>query len=175
MKNRSGDREAVQIRTTLKPGDIGYITYLHGVLYAREYRLDCTLDGYVAESLARFVLSFDAKKDCLWLAEEQGQIVGSIGVVGESDSTAQLRWFIVHPAKRGSGLGRRLLGDAIDFCNKRGFKSVFLWTFSELKTAAHLYLSAGFRKTDEKTHQVWGRLLTEERYELLCRDTLARR
>ena len=72
MKNRSGDREAVQIRTSLKPGDIGYITYLHGTLYAREYGLDYTLDGYVAEGLARFVLSFDAKKDCLWLAEEQG-------------------------------------------------------------------------------------------------------
>lgn len=105
----------------------------------------------------------------MWIAEMDGQIVGSIGVVGESDSEAQLRWFLVHPAQRGRGLGRRLLNKAIRFCRDREFKSVSLWTVSDLKVAAHLYQSVGFRKTEEKTHRIWGKTLTEERYDLTLR------
>lgn len=153
-------------RSNLQPGDIGYITYLHATLYAKEYGWDYTFEGYVAESLARFALSFDAHKDRLWVAEMDGQIVGSIGVVSESNSEAQLRWFLVHPAMRGRGLGRDLLDNALQFCRDCGLKSVFLWTVSDLKAAAHLYQSTGFHRTEQKTHQIWGKTLTEERYDL---------
>jgi GNAT superfamily N-acetyltransferase len=159
----------IAIRSVLKPGDIGYITYLHGTVYAKEYGLDCTFEGYVAESLARFALSFDAGKDRLWLAELDGQIVGSIGIVGFTTSEAQLRWFLVHPACRGRGLGQALLTATLEYCRGRGFTSIFLWTFSALRAAAHLYHSVGFQKTEQKTHMIWGRMLTEERYDLWLR------
>jgi len=154
------------MRSNLQPGDIGYITYLHGTLYAREYGWDDTFEGYVARSLAEFALSFDAREDCLWIAELDRQIVGSIGIVGESSSKAQLRWFLVHPTMRGRGLGRDLLNRALQFCRDRGLKSVFLWTVSDLKVAAHMYESAGFHKTEQKTHRIWGKTITEERYDL---------
>lgn len=157
--------DQVTIRCTPQPGDIGQIVYLHGVIYAREYGLDWNLEAYVAEGLARFVTNFDPAKDCLWLAEVNSQLVGCIGAVGLPEHQAQLRWFLVHPAWRGRGLGRRLMQAALDFCAARGFRSVFLWTFSELQVAAHLYESYGFRKAEEKTHPIWGRLLTEVRYE----------
>ena len=160
----------IAIRSDVKSGDIGYITYLHGTLYAKEYQLDCTFEGYVAESLARFVLSFDAHKDRLWLAEMDGHIVGSIGIVGLLSSEAQLRWFLIHPACRGRGLGHALLREALQFCRDHEFTSVFLWTFSELQAAAHLYRSVGFQKTEQKTHVIWGRMLTEERYDLSLRQ-----
>lgn len=44
----------LRIRTDLKPGDIGYLTYLHGVLYASEYGWDNTFEAYVAGPLAEF-------------------------------------------------------------------------------------------------------------------------
>jgi N-acetylglutamate synthase-like GNAT family acetyltransferase len=154
------------IRCNLQPGDVSHIIYLHGTLYTKEYGWDHTFEGYVAESLARFALSFDARKDRLWIAEMDGQMVGSVGIVVESNSEAQLRWFLVHPAMRGHGLGRDLLDNALQFCRDRGLKSVFLWTVSDLKAAAHLYQSTGFRKTEQKTRQIWGKTLTEERYEL---------
>jgi hypothetical protein len=44
----------VTIRTTLRPGDIGYVTYLHGTLYAAEYGWDHTFEAYVAGPLAEF-------------------------------------------------------------------------------------------------------------------------
>jgi ribosomal protein S18 acetylase RimI-like enzyme len=155
-----------RIRSSFRPGDIGWIIHLHGVLYAKEYGWDHTFDGYVAEGLSRFALSFDAQKDCLWIAERGEQIVGFIAIAGHSELEAQLRWFLVDPAQRGRGLGRLLLNKALHFCRERRFRSVFLWTVSDLKAAAHLYQSVGFLKTEEKTHHIWGRPLTEERYEL---------
>lgn len=155
-----------RIRSDLRPGDIGYLIYLHGILYAKEYGWDQGFEGYVAESLANFVLSLNARTDCLWIAETDGEIVGSIGIVRDSNSTAQLRWFLVHPDHRGRGLGQELLNRALQFSRDCGFKSVFLWTVSDLKIAAHLYQRAGFRKTEDKTHKIWGKTLTEERYEL---------
>jgi ribosomal protein S18 acetylase RimI-like enzyme len=160
------NQEPWHIRSSFRPGDIGWITYLHGVLYAQEYGWDHTFDGYLAEGLARFALSFDARKDCLWIAEKDEEIVGFIAIAGHSDSEAQLRWFLVHPSQRLRGLGRLLLNKALDFCREHTFSSVFLWTVSDLKVAARLYRSVGFRKTNEKKHHIWGKTLTEEMYEL---------
>jgi hypothetical protein len=44
----------ITIRCTLRPGDIGYVTYLHGSLYAAEYGWDHTFEAYVAGPLAEF-------------------------------------------------------------------------------------------------------------------------
>jgi N-acetylglutamate synthase-like GNAT family acetyltransferase len=166
MKTPQGNSKHWQIRSNLRPGDIGYLIYLHGILYAKEYGWDCTFEKYVAESLTKSIPSFDDSAGCLWIAEIDGKIIGSIGIVTGSNSEAQLRWFIVHPDQRGRGLGRELLNRALQFSRDRGFKSVFLWTVSDLKVAAELYQWAGFRKTEEKTHQIWGKTITEERYEL---------
>ncbi|MCX6096769.1 MAG: GNAT family N-acetyltransferase [Candidatus Bipolaricaulota bacterium] len=164
---RSEKREGpVRLRSDLKPGDIGTIVHLHGVVYAQEHGWDYTFEGYVAEGLARFALSHNPRNDRLWIAEANEGIVGSVGVVGQSATEAQLRWFLVHPAWRGRGLGRRLLNEALQFCRERRFGSVFLWTTSDLEAAAHLYQQAGFRKTDEKKHRAWGQTVTEERYDM---------
>jgi N-acetylglutamate synthase-like GNAT family acetyltransferase len=112
---------------------------MHGRLYSEEYGLDRTFEGYVAAGLGEFFKTFDESKDRIWLAEAEGKIVGSIAISGLPEQTAQLRWFLVHPDARGGGLGRKLIAEAIAFCRAHDFRSVFLWTISELKTAAHLY------------------------------------
>jgi len=150
----------------MKPGDIGYLTYLHGILYAKEYGYDQTFEAYVAGGLAEFVQSFNLDKDRIWLAETNGRIIGSIAIAGYSKVDAQLRWFLVHPDYRGLGIGKNLLKDALQFCKERQYKTVFLWTTSQLIEAWHLYTRFGFRKTEEKTHNIWGKRVTEERYDL---------
>lgn len=154
------------IRTKLEPGDLGYLIYLHGVLYAREYGLDGTFEGGVAERLGKFVQQYDPRKDYFALADLDGRIVGSIVINGLSEDLAQLRWFLVHPDARGRGLGRELINRALAFCRERGFKKVHLWTITELAVARHLYLQAGFVVTREETHEIWGATHTEQEYEL---------
>jgi N-acetylglutamate synthase-like GNAT family acetyltransferase len=154
------------IRTDIRPGDLGSVIDLHGVVYAREYGLDHTFEGYVAAGLGEFAKSYDERRDRLWLAEESGRIVGSIAIVGSADGIAQLRWFLVDPEARGSGLGRRLLREALGFCRDLGYRSVFLWTLCGLEAAAYLYVQAGFQRTEQKKHEIWGAVRTEERYDL---------
>jgi len=156
----------MNIRTQLKPGDIGYIIYLHGALYAQEYELDQTFEGDVAIKMGEFAKTYDPNKDYFAVAELNGQVVGSIVINGLSDEIALLRWFLVHPDARGRGLGHQLIDNALAFCRERGFKKVRLWTISELKAAAHLYKEAGFVVTREETHEIWGAQRTEQEYEL---------
>jgi N-acetylglutamate synthase-like GNAT family acetyltransferase len=155
----------VSIRHDLRPGDVGYMTYLHGTLYAPEQGWDHTFDAYVAIPLAEFAKS-KSPRERIWIVEKEGRIIGSAAIVKFSEKEAQLRWLLLHPEVRGRGLGRRLVEDALDFCRDVGYSSVFLWTVNTLPIAAQLYQSAGFKQTDELTHELWGSTVTEVRYEL---------
>lgn len=147
-------------------GDASYVAFLHGTLYSEEYALDSTFEAEVGRGIAEFVSRFDPQRDGFWVAEIAGHVVGAIAIVHRAKESAQLRWFMLHPAYRGLGLGRELMTYAVDFCREKGYKRVFLWTFDELHAAIHLYRSFGFERTKKKTHLRWGRNLTEERYEL---------
>lgn len=105
----------IKIRHEIRPGDIGYVLYLHGLLYAEEYGLDHTFEADVAASLSEFYSTFEPSQDRLWLAENNGQITGTIAIVGRSELEAQLRWYLIHPTNRGLGLGKALLDEAIMF------------------------------------------------------------
>ena len=158
------------IRQGLRPGDIGTIARMHGVLYEREYGLDHRIEASVAEGLARVadaLADSDGRGDAaLWVAECGDEIVGAIGMTWEGDRTARLRWFLVSPAARGTGIGSRLLGAAIGWADDRDAELVFLLTFGDLVAAAHLYERAGFRKVDERVGTEWSETLVEERWEL---------
>jgi len=153
------------IRHDKHPGDVGYITYLHGILYSTEQGWDHTFDSYVAVPLAGFARSHSSMER-IWIVEKGGRIVGSMAIVKLSEKEAQLRWLLLHPDLRGRGLGRRLVEEGLAFCRDAGYSSVFLWTVSTLPVAASLYLSVGFRMKEELTHELWGSLVTEVKYEL---------
>lgn len=136
------------------------------IIYAKEYGYDQTFEAYVAKGLAEFVQSFNPDKDILRLVEISDQIIGFIAIVGHSKLEAQLRWFFVHPDYRRLGIGRKLLKEALEFSKRCKYRTIFLWTTSELNTARHLYTDVGFRKTEDKTHEIWGKTIVEERYDL---------
>lgn len=157
----------VTVRHALRPGDLGRLTELHGVLYAAEYGFDERFEAYVAQSLGDIARPGSPERDRLWLAEIDGRLVGTVGVVGRDSGLAQLRWFLVHPDARGHGLGSRLLREALAFCRAGGSRAVYLWTVRPLVAAARLYTAAGFQLTEERPAEaLWGVPVAEQRYEL---------
>lgn len=156
----------ITLRHELRPGDLGAIVALHGIHYAREYGFDATFEAYVAGPLADFVKA-KRPRDRLWLAEMEGELVGCIAIVEVSEKVAQLRWYLVSPAARGQGLGKRLLNEAIAYCRQNRYESIFLWTVSALEAAAHLYRGAGFVKVEAKPGVQWGVEVVEEKYEII--------
>ena len=153
------------IRTDLQPGDIGYITYMHGHLYKKEYNYGVQFETYVALGLCEFVQQYDAQKDAVWIAEHNDRIVGFL-LLMHRGIAAQLRYFIIEPEYRGIGLGKKLMELYMEFLAQHGYASSYLWTTSELPAAAALYRRCGFVLTEEKPSDAFGKPVIEQRYDL---------
>ena len=154
-------RAAYTIRTH-RPGDMGWITYRHGVLYWKEYGWDERFEAIVARVVADFIDNFDAERERCWIAERNGEIVGSIFVVAKTKIVAKLRLLLVEPTARGLGIGSRLVDEVIQFAKQAGYKRIELWTHPELVAARRIYDAAGFELVAEETHQLFGKPLRAE-------------
>ena len=162
----SDTREPYLLRTH-QPGDVGWIVYRHGVLYAEEYHYDERFEAKVAEIVAKFIQDFDARRDRCWIAEKGGERVGSVLLVHQSTTVAKLRVLLVEPSARGLGIGRRLVRECVRFARQVGYKKIVLWTQSELKGARKIYEQASFQLIKKEPHRSWGREdLVAETWEL---------
>jgi ribosomal protein S18 acetylase RimI-like enzyme len=156
------------VREGLRPGDLEAIVAHHRRIYGEEYGVDSRFGDFVAAAVARAAeRGFPTEREAIRIIELDGEHAGSIGLTDEGGVEAAIRWVVLSPEVRGSGLGRRLLGEMLAFAEEHGYRKVWLETFSELEAAAHLYLEAGFRVTSADTAPRWGReSITMQRYEL---------
>lgn len=149
-----------------RPGDIGWVVHRHGVLYAGERGYDAEFEAVVARIGADFLRRFDPRSERCWMAERDGEVIGSVFLVRRSKTVAQLRLLLVEPAARGLGLGRKLVEECVRFAREKGYRKIMLWTQNDLDAARHVYRQAGFRVTEEKKHHSFGHDLVAEIWEL---------
>ena len=148
-----------------RPGDMGYVVQSHGALYAGEYGFDATFEALVAEIVAKFITSFDAARERCWIADIDGDAVGSVFLVRHSDDVAKLRLLLVDPAGRGQGIGQRLVAECISFARACGYRKITLWTQSILLAARKIYQDAGFKLVASEPHRSFGQDLIGETWE----------
>lgn len=168
-----GDGAEPRVPYLLRPlqvGDVGWIAHRQGLIYAQDYGWDETYEVLVAEILVAFVRNFDPKWERSWIAEREGEVVGSVFVVRKSPEVAKLRLLYVEPSARGLGIGRRLVDECIAFARAKGYETLTLWTNDILGSARRIYQAAGFTLAEEEHHHSFGKDLVGQTWNLDLRD-----
>ena len=149
-----------------RAGDFGWIVQRHAVLYQREYGWCGEFEGVCAQIVADFIKKFDTRCERGWIAELNGQNVGSVLLAKDSDEVARLRLLLVEPAARGFGIGKRLTDECIRFARECGYRRMTLWTHSVLTAARHVYAQAGFQLTSSEPRRSFGQDVVSEYWDM---------
>jgi len=149
------------------PGALGRVTEMHAAYYHHHWGFDLFFEAKVATELAEFLSRFEKGRDGFWTLRKGNRVEGAIAIDGmkAAGSGAHLRWFIISPELTGLGWGRRLIAEAVAFCDRQAYRRIGLWTFAGLDTARHLYEAFGFRLVSQAQGEQWGTRVVEQRFE----------
>jgi GNAT superfamily N-acetyltransferase len=144
-----------------RPGIIGRMVEMHACYYARHANFGQPFESLVASDMAELMGRLHNPRNEVWAALNGERIVGSIAIDGEGEGgDALLRCFILDDSARGKGAGKRLLAEAMKFCDESGFRATRLWTFKGLDAARKLYEDVGFTLEQEQAGEHWGARIT---------------
>jgi GNAT superfamily N-acetyltransferase len=148
------------------PGDLEWVTEQHGKIYAQEYGWNAEFKTLVAGICADFAKNFQPAWEQCWIAEKEGQRVGSVFVVRVDAQTAKMRMLILTPEARGARLGGHLADEAIAFARSKGYSKMVLWTNACLAVARGIYEKRGFKLISSEPTQGFGQSQISETWEL---------
>jgi GNAT superfamily N-acetyltransferase len=170
MKTKKSHPAKAVPEITLRPfrePDIDFVISRQLASYAAEHGFTSEIwKAYLTGGVNDFIRQFDSARDCMYIAEHDRVPCGCIAITHADDATAQLRFFFMEKEFRGNGTGRRLIDHATGFCRHAKYERVFLWTFSTLDAARHLYAGSGFQVTETQVNCEWGEPVLEELWEL---------
>ncbi|MDQ3996360.1 MAG: helix-turn-helix domain-containing GNAT family N-acetyltransferase [Gemmatimonadota bacterium] len=151
-----------------RPGDMGWVVHRQAVLYAQEYGWDERYEALISRIVADFIDRFDPRRERCWIAERDGESVGSVFLIKHPErvGVAQLRLLYVERHARGLGVGRRLVSECTHFARQTGYKAITLWTNSVLTSARKIYEAEGYRLVREEPHHSFGHDLVGQIWEL---------
>lgn len=160
----AGPVQPIDIVCGYRPGVVGRVAEMHAAYYAARVGFGWVFESQVASGMAEFVSRLENPCNGLWIALQNGRIVGSVAIDGEDlgGGAAHLRWFIMDESCRGQGAGRRLMAEATAFCDRQGFSETQLWTFKGLDAARRLYDVFGFELAHEAPGDQWGGTVIEQ-------------
>jgi len=149
------------------PGALGRVAEMHAEYYHRHWGFGLFFEAKVATELAEFLRRFEKGRDGFWTLLNGDRVEGAIAIDGLNAAAngAHLRWFIVSPELKGCGWGRRLITEAVNFCDRQTYQRIGLWTFAGLDAARHLYEASGFHLVSQGEGEQWGTRVVEQRFE----------
>jgi len=159
VKPSEREREAPPTIRRATPADLPDIGRLGALLVAAHHQIDSkrflaatrrTKDAYASY----LGTQLDSPSAAVFVAERDGDVIGYAYVAVESYDYMALRGpagvlhdIIVDPEHRRGGVGRGLLGAALEFVLMRGLTQIVLGTAQRNEAAQRFFASVGFRPT----------------------------
>jgi len=91
---------------------------------------------------------YGGKGNSFFVIEENGEIVGTVGVKRDSGASVLLRRLFVGESSRGKGCGTLLLKTAVDFCKDAKYKEIIFRATDRMMSAIKLCKKHGFNKKE---------------------------
>jgi len=129
-------RRVVMDIRSFHPTDLSSVKSLISTIMNREYPVE--EKAYQYGDLNNIADAYGALREKFLIAHEDNEVIGTIGIKEDSDSTALLRRLFVHPSHRSRQIGSMLVDTALDFCKMNGYKKVVFRATSRMEAAIKL-------------------------------------
>ena len=158
-KEHGKQHDATPVIRRAKQTDLPWIGRLGALLVEAHHAFDSrrflAATGRTKDAYAAYLgTQLDAPGAAVFVAEEDGEVIGYAYVAAESYDYMALRGpagvlhdIIVDPERRRGGVGRLLLEAALGFVLERGLTQIVLATAERNDAAQRFFASVGFRPT----------------------------